>query len=51
MSSCRSNSTVTDVPAKKTVRNSKLHKEKLKRSMRSGDEEADQDSKDLDHYY
>ena len=51
MSSCRSNSTVTDVPAKKTVRNSKIDKDKLKRSMRSEDKGEDQDSKDLDHYY
>ena len=42
---------MTDVPAKKTVRNSKIDKDKLKRSMRSGDEREDQDSKDLDHYY
>jgi hypothetical protein len=38
------------VPAKKTVRNSKIDMEKLKRSMKSGDEGEDQDSKDLDHY-
>ena len=50
LSSCRSNSTVTNVPAKKTVRNSKIDMEKLKRSMKSGDEGEDQDSKDLDHY-
>ncbi len=34
MGMCSSNSTVTDVPAKKTVRNSKIDTEKLKRSMK-----------------
>jgi hypothetical protein len=49
MAGCRSNSTVTDVPArKKTIRNSQLDMDKLKRSMKLDD---DEDSKDLDHYY
>lgn len=41
MAVCRTNSTVTDVPAKKTVRNSQIDMKKLKSSMKFEDEGGD----------